>query len=310
MEDLKFPETAVIREVCPRDGFQSVKEFIPTEDKVKFIDELASTGVSIMEVTSFVSPKAIPQLADAAEVMAEFNRKWKGKVESVALVPNLRGAENALKAEPDWLNFVFSASEAHNMANTRRTVKQSLEELKKVEELRGNTKLCVSVATAFECPFDGAVEPEKVLEVLEAVFEIGADGVTLADTIGTADPSEVDRTLSKVRDSYPDYPFYLHLHDTHGMALVNMMAAMRLGFNSFDSATGGLGGCPFAPGAAGNVATEDVVNFLERIGVKTGIDLLKTVKIARKMETYGLKVMSHLASSSIGREDRETCSQG
>jgi hydroxymethylglutaryl-CoA lyase len=309
MMEMKRPEKVIIREVCPRDGFQSVKEFIPTEDKVKFIDSLVGTGVSIMEVTSFVSPKAIPQMADAADVMAEFNRKWKGKVESVVLVPNLRGAENALKTGPDWLNFVLSASEAHNKANTRRTVEESLEELKKVKALTGDTRLNVSVATAFECPFDGAVDPAQVIKVLDAIFEIGVQGVTLADTIGTADPAEVTRTLSLVREKYGDYPFSLHLHDTHGMAMVNTMAALDLGFNYFDAAAGGLGGCPFAPGAAGNAATEDLVNFLERIGISTGVDLLKTVSVAREMESYGLNVMSHLAASSVGKGEN-TCCQG
>ncbi len=307
MMDMKIPRSVTIREVCPRDGFQSVKEFIPTEDKVKFIDTLAETGVSIMEVTSFVSPKAIPQMADAAEVMQEFNKKWKGKVESVVLIPNLRGAENALKTDPDWINFVLSASEAHNKANTRRTVEKSLEELRRVAAIKGDTKLCVSVATAFECPFDGAVDPEVVIKVLDAIFEIGVQGVTLADTIGTADPFEVTRTLSMVRGKYGDYPFYLHLHDTHGMAMVNTMAALHLGFNCFDSAAGGLGGCPFAPGAAGNAATEDLVNCLERMGVNTGVDLLKTISAARNMESYGLHVMSHLAASSIGRKDSSCC---
>lgn len=307
MLDMQLPDSVTIREVCPRDGFQSVKEFIPTEDKVKFIDTLAETGIKMMEVTSFVSPKAIPQMADAKDVMAEFNKKWSGKIESVALVPNLKGAENALNASPDWLNFVLSASEAHNKANTRRTVAESLEELKRVAAICDNKKLCVSIATAFECPFDGRVDAETVTKVLDAVFEIGVDGITLADTIGTADPSEIESTLSKVKERFGDYPFFLHLHDTHGMALVNIMTALKLGFKQYDSAAGGLGGCPFAPGAAGNAATEDIVNFMDRLGINTGIDLIKTVNAARQMEAYGLNVMSHLASSNVGRDNQNTC---
>jgi hydroxymethylglutaryl-CoA lyase len=306
----KIPREATVREVCPRDGFQSVKEYIPLEKKSEIIDELAGTGISCMEVTSFVSPKAIPQMKDASEVMVEYNRKWKGKVKSYVLVPNLRGAQDALKTGPDSLNFVISASEAHNKANTRRTVKESLEELKKVAEIAGDAELTVSVATAFECPFAGAVSPERVIEVLDAVFGVGVQGVTLADTIGTANPAEVRRTLTKVKEKYGDYPFYLHLHDTHGMALANTMTALELGFTRFDAATGGLGGCPFAPGAAGNLATEDLVNFLEKIGVSTGVDLLKTVKIARELETYGLNVISHLAASNVGREGSSCCCQG
>ena len=308
MMDKQIPHSATIREVCPRDGFQSVRDFIPTEDKVKFINTLVETGISIMEVTSFVSPKAIPQMADAADVMEEFNKRWKDKVDSVVLIPNLRGAENALKVNPDWINFVLSASESHNKANTKRTVAESLEELKRVAVIKGETKLCVSVATAFECPFEGAVDPDNVIRVLDAIFEIGVHGITLADTIGTANPFEVTTTLSKIRGKYGNYPFFLHLHDTHGMALVNTLAALHLGFNCFDSAAGGLGGCPFAPGAAGNVATEDLVNFLEKIGVHTNVDLLKVISAARNMKAYGLKIMSHLSASSVGKES-DSCRQ-
>ncbi|ADE57442.1 MULTISPECIES: hydroxymethylglutaryl-CoA lyase [Aminobacterium] len=308
MMDKQIPHSATIREVCPRDGFQSVRDFIPTEDKVKFINTLVETGISIMEVTSFVSPKAIPQMADAADVMEEFNKRWKDKVDSVVLIPNLRGAENALKVNPDWINFVLSASESHNKANTKRTVAESLEELKRVAAIKGETKLCVSVATAFECPFEGAVDPDNVIRVLDAIFEIGVHGITLADTIGTANPFEVTTTLSKIRGKYGNYPFFLHLHDTHGMALVNTLAALHLGFNCFDSAAGGLGGCPFAPGAAGNVATEDLVNFLEKIGVHTNVDLLKVISAARNMKAYGLKIMSHLSASSVGKES-DSCRQ-
>jgi len=295
----KMPERAIIREVCPRDGFQNVKEFIPTEKKISIIDKLASTGISCMEVTSFVSPKAIPQMKDAAEVMEEFNKKWKGKIKSYVLVPNLRGAENALEVNPDSLNFVISASEAHNKANTNRSVKESLEELKKIAELVGNIELTVSIATAFECPFLGAVPAERVIELLDAILEIGIKNVTLADTIGTANPAEVKRTLKKIKQRYEDYPFFLHLHDTQGMALANTMVALELGYSRFDAATGGLGGCPFAPGAAGNLATEDLVNFLDKLGITTGVDLMKVIGIARELQSYGFNVISHLASCSV-----------
>lgn len=301
MVSLSLPKKIGIMEVCPRDGFQSVKEFIPAEQKVAIIDSLAETGVSAMEVTSFVSPKAIPQMADAAEVMAEFNKKWKGKITSVALIPNLRGAEGALAADADWVNFVISASEDHNMANTRRTVEESIDEMKKVAEIRGAVKLRVSAATAFACPFAGPVPPEKVFRVIDAALEAGADGITLADTIGTADPKYVTETLSTVRQRYGDYPFALHLHDTYGMALANMAAAMALGFAHFDTAAGGLGGCPFAPGAAGNAATEDMVNMAHSMGIATGIDLVKLLGAVRAMESdFGLKINSHLAATKVG----------
>ena len=303
-----LPQKIEIMEVCPRDGFQSVKEFIPTEHKVAIIDGLAGTGISSMEVTSFVSPKAIPQMADAADVMAEFKKKWQGKVTSIALIPNLRGAEGALASGVDWMNFVISASQDHNMANTKRTVDESIAEMEKVAALKGSTKLRVSVATAFACPFAGPVAPEKVLRVIDRALEAGADGITMADTIGTADPKYVTSTLSVIRQKYGDYPFTLHLHDTYGMALANMVAAMGLGFASFDAAAGGLGGCPFAPGAAGNAATEDMANMAERMGIATGIDILKVLSVVRTMESvYGLKISSHLAATKMGRDGGEGC---
>jgi len=305
-----LPQKVEIMEVCPRDDFQSVKEFIPTEHKVAIIDGLAGTGISSMEVTSFVSPKAIPQMADAADVMAEFKKKWQGKVTSIALILILRGAEGALASGVDWMNFVISASRVHNMANTKRTVDESIAEMEKVAALKGSTKLRVAVATAFACPLAGPVAPEKVLRVIDRALEAGADGITMADTIGTADPKYVTSTLSVIRQKYGDYPFTLHLHDTYGMALANMVAAMGLGFASFDAAAGGLGGCPFAPGAAGNAATEDMANMAESMGIATGIDILKVLSVVRTMESaYGLKINSHLAATKMGRDGGEgSCS--
>ena len=298
-----LPERIEIIEVCPRDGFQSVKEFIPTEGKIAILDALAGTGIATMEITSFVSPKAIPQMADAADVTAHFNAKWRGKITSVALVPNLRGAESALAAGVDWMNFVISASVDHNMANTRRTVEESIEELKKVCALKGETKLRLSVATSFACPFAGDVPSEKVVRVVDACLEAGIDGVTLCDTIGTTDPKYLANTLTEMRARYGDYPFALHLHDTHGMALANMLTALRMGFTSFDAAAGGLGGCPFAPGAAGNAATEDMANMAERMGIATGIDIPKLLSVVRSMKSnYGLTTFSHLAAAD------KTCS--
>ncbi|NLB84161.1 MAG: hydroxymethylglutaryl-CoA lyase [Synergistaceae bacterium] len=305
-----LPKSVEIVEVCPRDGFQSVKEFIPTETKIAIIDELAGTGIKTMEVTSFVSPKAIPQMADAAEVMAAFRGKWKGRVTSVALIPNLRGAEGALAAGADWMNFVVSASEDHNRANTKRTVEESLAEMEKVASLKGDTKLRVSVATAFACPFAGAVAPEKVLKVIDNALEAGADGITLADTIGTADPKYLASTISVIREKYGDYPFTLHLHDTYGMALANMLTALEMGFASFDAAAGGLGGCPFAPGAAGNAATEDMVNMAHQMGIETGIDLMKLLAAVRKMRSaWGLTIASHLAATKKGLEGESACQE-
>jgi len=295
-----LPSRVEIREVCPRDGFQSVKEKIFTKDKIALIDAMAETGVSVMEVTSFVSPKAIPQMSDASEVMTHFNERWSGKVKSVVLVPNVKGAENALKVSPDSLNFVLSASASHNRANTRRTIEESLAELKEVKSLCGDVELGLSVATSFQCPFEGAISPDAVVNIVEKAMEIGVGTVTLADTIGTCDPVYLSSTLSQIKKVFGDYPFFLHLHDTHGMAMVNTMVAMEMGFYRFDSATGGLGGCPFAPGAAGNSATEDMVNFFDRVGVSSGVDLERVLAIADRMKTMGLPVNSHMSSYRAG----------
>lgn len=296
MFERALPERVQIREVCPRDGFQSQCAFIPTETKMALVDAMAETGVSAIEVTSFVSPKAIPQMVDAAEVMEHFNLRWRGKVESIVLVPNLKGAERALAVGTDGVGFVVSASEAHNMANTRRTVRDSMKELKSVAAIKGDSGLGVSVATSFECPFEGPVDPEAVVRIVDEALEIGADSITLADTVGTCDPLMLTRTLTEMRRRFGDYPFFLHLHDTHGMAVVNTVAAMDLGFHRFDSAAGGLGGCPFAPGAAGNVATEDMVNFFDRIGVSTGVNLERVLAVAGTMKAMGLAVNSHLSA--------------
>ena len=299
MKEKQLPSRVILREVCPRDGFQSVQKPIPTGDKCALIDGMAATGIKTMEVTSFVSPKAVPQMADAPDVLDYFNSRWKGRIRSVVLVPNVKGAELALAHNPDALAFVLSVSESHNKANTRRSVEESLKEFETVASLVGDVALGLGVATVFQCPFEGAIAPETVVRVVERALEIGANAITLADTIGTCDPLSLTKTLEIVRREFGDYPFYLHFHDTHGMAIVNSATAMELGFTRFETAAGGLGGCPFAPGAAGNVATEDMVNFFNKIGVETGIDLEKVLGVADSMKTMGLPVNSHLSASRI-----------
>ncbi|MDR1979001.1 MAG: hydroxymethylglutaryl-CoA lyase, partial [Synergistaceae bacterium] len=274
------PRRAEVIEVCPRDGFQNVRTPIPTSEKIALLDALAEAGFKTIEVTSFVSPKAVPQMADAMEVMTDFKRKH-GGIEAMALVPNAKGAERALSAGADTLNFVLSASESHNRENTRRTVEESLSELAEVCRIKGDKKVHVSVATAFYCPFEGEIAKEAVLKIIERALSLSCGGLSIADTIGTAHPIKVHDTLSAVREEYPKERIVLHLHDTQGMALANTLTALLLGYNAFDGSVGGLGGCPFAPGAAGNVATEDLVNFLERLGIETGVDLAKILTISR-----------------------------
>ena len=302
MEFNNLPKTALIREVCPRDGFQSVKEFIPTEKKIEFIEAMIAAGVKEMEITSFVSPKAIPQLADAAEVLPEVKKRHP-EVKFTALVPNAKGAQRALDCGADVLNCVFSASESHNMANIRRTVAESLAGLDDIFALgRGKAELSVSIATSFMCPFEGRTNPRRVAELIGIVREKGAQCVCLAETIGTCLPNDFSETLNVIKPAVEGIPMFLHIHDTYGMALLNVKAALDQGFNRFDAAIGGLGGCPFAPGAAGNAATEDLVFFMNGIGVDTGLDPLALVKVARSLKEYGLKTMGHLCASAYGKE--------
>jgi hydroxymethylglutaryl-CoA lyase len=303
--DISFgalPAKAEVIEVCSRDGFQNVKTFIPTDVKISMLDALVGAGFKTIEVTSFVSPKAVPQMADAAEVMTDFKRK-RPDIEAVALVPNVKGAEKAFQSGADTLNFVVSASESHNRENTRRTVEESLSELEEVCRLRGDkkgVKIRVSVATAFFCPFEGEISRGAVLKVIDRALSLGCDEIGIADTIGTAHPLKVLDTLKAVRERCPAEEVVLHLHDTYGMALANAMTALFLGYRRFDAAAGGLGGCPFAPGAAGNVATEDMVNFLERLGIKTGLDLTKILSVSHSIpDRLGVSLCGHLAVTRI-----------
>jgi len=275
-----LPEKAKIIEVGPRDGFQNLEEFIPTDVKLEVVDRMVSAGFTKIQVTSFVHPKAIPQMKDAKEVAKAAVEKYKD-VEFVALVPNFHGAKAAYEAGIGEVSCVISASEAHNKANIRRTVEESLQELEKIRSEFKTLKIKLDIATAFGCPFDGKVPVENVIEMMDRAYGMGIDGVCLCDTIGVANPAQVDEMLKAVKAAYPDKEIGLHMHDTRGMALANIVVALQNGFNLFEAAAGGLGGCPFAPGAAGNVASEDLVNMLEEMGVSTGVDLEKTVGVAR-----------------------------
>lgn len=266
------PGTVTILDVTTRDGFQIQKDWIPTEFKTKVIDALVASGVSSLEVASFVSPKAVPQMADAADIVAHMN-KTHPEVSYSVLTPNLRGAENAQKAGAVNVNYVISASAAHNEANIRRTHEESLADLKAIIAALPSLKINVALATVFGCPFSGPVPTKVTVGLIEAILKMGVSSVTLADTIGVANPLQTRAVLRAVTGAFPDLDIRLHMHDTHGMGLANMAAALEEGITVFETAAGGLGGCPFAPGAAGNTATEDAVNMFHRMGIATGIDL-------------------------------------
>jgi hydroxymethylglutaryl-CoA lyase len=268
-----FPERVTITEVGPRDGLQNEARTITLEDKVRLVDGLSATGLQRIEAASFVSAKAIPQMANASEVMAGIERR--PGVTYIGLVPNEVGARNAAEAGVDEIAVVVSASESHNRANVNRTVEESMEAIANVAKIASEARIPWSgyVSTAFGCPYEGRVDPKAVLSLALRLHELGADAVALGDTIGVANPRQVlDLVSRSIHEA--DIPVVrLHFHDTRGMALANVIAAMQAGATQFDGSIGGLGGCPYAPGASGNVATEDMVAMLHAMGIETGIDL-------------------------------------
>lgn len=265
--------TLQINEVAPRDGLQIEARFVPTEAKIRLIDALSATGLARIEATSFTSPKAIPNLRDAEEVVRGIQRR--AGVGITVLVPNLRGCERALACGVDEINLVMSASDSHGLANLRMTPEQSLERFSDILAATQGSGVFVnaSLSTSFGCPFEGAVPQARVLELVERLLALGVEGITLCDTTGMANPDQVARLCEAVQSQWSNTPFTLHFHNTRGMGLANALAAWQVGIVRFDAALGGLGGCPFAPGATGNVCTEDLVHMFEQMGVATGVDL-------------------------------------
>lgn len=261
-------------EVGPRDGFQNLKDFIPTEKKIKEIELLIASGIKEIEVTSFVHPKAIPQMADAAEVASYIAGKY-SDIRLMALVPNKKGAENAIKCGIQNVAYVISASEAHNKANVNRAVEESLADVSQLMREFPELKVRVDVATAFGCPYEGIIPEDKVFRIVDQVLNGGAAEIVLCDTIGVANPLQVRKLCESFAKRYPDEDFALHLHDTRGLGLANAYAALDFGVRALETSVGGLGGCPFAPGAAGNTATEDLLNMLNSMGMNTGVDYEK-----------------------------------
>ena len=277
-----------INDVAVRDGFQIERVFIPTATKVEVINQLSRTGVHKIEVTSFVSAKAVPALADADDVLARIDRV--PGVTCVALVPNVRGVQNAAATakKPDEVNGVISASETHNRANINRTHAQSLEEISTMVKVAhgAGMKITMSLSTTFGCPFEGHVHEDVVLDFVGRFRDAGFDGISLADTTGMANPRQVAELTRKVLAKYPppdDTYYTLHFHNTRGMGLANVVAGIEAGVRSFDGSLSGLGGCPFAPGATGNICTEDMVNMLEDMGYDTRVDLAKLLAVARRI---------------------------
>jgi hydroxymethylglutaryl-CoA lyase len=270
-----------IQDVAPRDGLQIEPRFIETDIKVELIDALSETGLAKIEVSSFVSPKAVPKLSDAAEVFKRISRN--PSVRYVALAPNMRGARAAVEAEADEINLVMSASETHNAANMGMTCEQSLQGFKNIAAEIRNTRIHGTVATAFGCPFEGEQKPDRIIRFIERYLKLGFAGVTLADTTGMANPRQVFDLVSRVTLEFPGLELTLHFHNTRGAGLANVLAALHAGANRFDASLGGIGGCPFAPGATGNICTEDLVHMLDGMGLETGVDLPALLAASRQL---------------------------
>ena len=278
------PATVEIIEVGPRDGFQNLPDFIETEVKIRLIDALIDTGIGRMEVTSFVHPKAVPQMRDASDVLRGIRRDG---CQCFAMVPNVVGAERAVEAGADMLNLIVSASEAHNRSNVRRSVEASIagfEEIFGLAEAEG-VPVRASIATSFGCPFEGDVPVQRVIDVGRQLIGLGCTELNLCDTTGMANPRQVAEVGRRVLDTFEGTQVVMHFHNTRGAGMANLLAALQAGVGAFETSFGGLGGCPFAPGAAGNVSTEDAAHMLHEMGIPTGIDLTRLLTVVRKAES-------------------------
>src|ERR687898_3367782 len=279
----ELPQRVRIREVGPRDGFQNEPEVIPTADKVRLIGMLSSSGLRRLEVTSFVRPDVIPQLADAEEVLSAIERP-EGVSYSV-LIPNERGLERALELRDrfDEVNLFLSASETHNRKNVNRSIAESLEGLARtIERARAEGLRCEGViSVSFGCPYEGEVPPDRVFGIAESLMEAGCEEVAFGDTTGMANPRQVGEFFAAARERLPGVELTAHFHNTRGQGLANVLAALAEGVESFEASFGELGGCPVPPGSTGNISTEDLVSMLHEMGIETGIDLVALIEATR-----------------------------
>ncbi|GGF10094.1 hydroxymethylglutaryl-CoA lyase [Halobacillus andaensis] len=275
-----LPEFVTVKEVGPRDGLQNEAEQIPTEIKVEWMNLLSEAGYSSIEFSSFVHPKWIPQLKDAKQVAQQMTRN--PNITYAALVPNRKGLEAALEADIDEVAVFMSASETHNLKNINKTIEDTFPVLKEVieEAKHHNKRVRGYVSTVFGCPYEGEVRISQVLQVCQQLIDMGVDEISLGDTIGVADPLQVEQFLKTIEGKMDFSRLAMHFHNTHGMALANTLVSLKLGITIFDSSLGGLGGCPYAKGASGNLATDDLVHMLHKMGIQTGIHETKLKEAA------------------------------
>lgn len=274
-----------IFEVGPRDGFQNLTEYLDKGKKLEIIDGLIESGIKQLEITSFVSPKAIPQMVDAKEVAIYCTEKYPN-VDLYALVPNLYGAKAAWECGIKNISYVISLSETHNKKNINRTHDESIAELEKIMKTYPDMNISLGMATVFGCPFEGKPEIEDAVSFAKRLWESGIREINLADTIGIADPKQVRDTIDSLVKELPDCRWQVHIHDTRNMGMVNTLAAIESGITTVQSTLGGLGGCPFAPGASGNTATEDLVYMLENMGYETGVNFDKLLNLSKYQKSF------------------------
>ena len=295
-----FPKKVHIREVGPRDGLQNESNFIQTEDKIEWINLLSASGLSYIEVTSFVNPTWIPALSDAELVAKQINKF--DEVTYAALVPNMRGLSRALESKIDEVSVFISASETHNKKNINKTITETETVLSEVvrESIANNKTVRGYISTVFGCPYEGNVDIEKIIRLSDSLFEMGIDELSLGDTIGVANPLQVNFVLEELLKRYPADKIAMHFHNTRGTAMTNVLASLEMGITKFDSSIGGLGGCPYAPGASGNLATDDLNYMLTSMGIETSINadklhsaaLFIQDKMNKPLESHSLKYSS------------------
>lgn len=277
---MDMPKKIVLQEVGPRDGFQNIKTFIPTETKIDIIRRLLGCGIRHMQISSFVSPKAIPQMADAKTVVETILPEYPD-VDFNALVPNLRGASDAVACGIRSISYSASVSASHNMRNNNRTHEKSFEDLQTILNTYPDLNVTFGVATAFGCPFEGETPLDDLLRFCEKAVKMGIRNINLSDTIGVAYPTQVETFIQSVLKEFPGVNVGLHIHDTRNNGMLNAWVGIQAGASCIHGSVGGLGGCPFAPGASGNLCTEDVVYLLDRCGIETGVDFEKIMEVSR-----------------------------
>jgi hydroxymethylglutaryl-CoA lyase len=297
------PKRIYIQEVVTRDGFQAESVFVPTEQKIALINRLSRAGYAKIEVSSFTSPKAIPMLADAEAVMQGIDRV--PGVDYTALIPNLKGAERALNIGVDEFNLVMSVSEAHNQANLKMSCEDSFKGLSTVIDLAhaNNTAVNISLSTSFGCPMSGMTSLVELMGWVDRFAAVGVRGITVCDTTGMANPAQVQSVCEAVQAKYPKLQWTLHFHNTRGMGLANALAAVNSGIDRFDSSLGGLGGCPYAPGATGNICTEELVHMLDLMGFNTNMQIDTLLACSKDLQSLiGRTLPSQLLMA--GKVDR------